>query len=378
MDTNRSILHLDLDTFFVSVERLLDSSLNGKPVIIGGTSDRGVVSTCSYEARKFGVHSAMPMVTARRLCPHAIYIKGNYKEYSKYSNLVTEIIASKAPLFEKASIDEHYLDLTGMDRFFGTLKWAKELRQNIIKESGLPISFGLSINKSIAKIATDESKPNGELEVKASEIRSFLNPLSIKKLPMVGPKTFNLLSSMGIHTVQNFVNTSPEMINRLLGEHGNYLRKVALGEENSPIVSEHDRKSISVETTFSQDTTDLDFIHNKLVKMVEELCYTLRNENKISGSITLKIRYGNFETHTKQKSIPLTASDHLIMPQVRQLFKELYGLQPIRLIGVKLSNLSFGSQQIDLFSDTSDMLNLYQALDEIKNKFGKKSINRAI
>jgi DNA polymerase-4 len=378
MNTGRSIMHLDLDTFFVSVERLLDSSLAGKPVIIGGTSNRGVVSTCSYEARKFGVHSAMPMVIARKLCPHAIYIKGNHKEYSKYSNLVTEIIASKAPLFEKASIDEHYIALTGMDRFFGTLKWAKELRSTIVKESGLPISFGLSVNKSIAKIATDESKPNGELEVKYSEVRSFIDPLSIKKLPMVGPKTFNILSYMGIHTVQNFINSSPEMINRLLGEHGNYLRKVALGEENSPVVSYHERKSISVETTFNEDTMNLEFINNKLVKMVEELCYTLRNDNKICGSIAVKIRYGNFETYTKQKAIELTASDHLIMPQVRQLFKDLHNSQAIRLIGVKLSNLSYGSQQIDMFNDTSDMLNLYQALDEIKNKFGKKPIKRAI
>lgn len=378
MNKKRSIMHLDLDTFFVSVERLLDSSLIGKPVIVGGTSNRGVVSTCSYEARKFGVHSAMPMVNARKICPHAIYIKGNYQEYSKYSNLVTQIIASKAPLFEKASIDEHYIDLTGMDRFFGTLKWAKELRQTITKESGLPISFGLSINKSIAKIATDEGKPNGELEVKAENIRSFLNPLSIKKLPMVGPKTFNILSTMGIHTVENFMNASPEMIIRLLGEHGNYLRKVAMGEENSAVTPYHDRKSISVETTFSEDISNAEVLNNRLVKMVEELCYSLRKENKICGCITLKIRYSNFDTYTKQKAIDLTASDHVIMPQVRQLFKEFYNKLPVRLIGLKFSNLVYGSQQIDLFNDTSDMLNLYQALDDIKNKFGSKSIKRAI
>ncbi|MDD3636990.1 MAG: DNA polymerase IV, partial [Bacteroidales bacterium] len=179
----RTIAHLDLDTFFVSVERLVNPSLTGKPVIIGGVSDRGVVASCSYEARRFGVHSAMPMRMARQLCGQAIYIRGDMELYSRYSRLVTDVIADSAPLYEKTSVDEHYLDLTGMDRFFGTYKWTHELRERIIRETGLPISFGLSQNKTISKIATGQAKPNGELRVLPDQVHPFLDPLSIRKIP---------------------------------------------------------------------------------------------------------------------------------------------------------------------------------------------------
>ena len=190
---DRSVLHLDLDTFFVPVERLKNNRLNGKPVIIGGMSDRGVVSSCSYEARKYGVSSAMPMKLARNMCPDAIVIRGDMELYSNYSNIVTGIIAERAPLYEKSSVDEHYIDLTGMDRFYGCYKWAHELRQYIIKETGLPISIGLSVNKTVSKIATGEAKPNGEREVRKEVVLPFLDPLSIKKIPMIGQKTYHIL-----------------------------------------------------------------------------------------------------------------------------------------------------------------------------------------
>lgn len=185
---NRNILHLDLDTFFVSCERLADSTLIGKPVIVGGTGDRGVVSAASYESRKFGVHSGMLMKMARQLCPQAIYIRGNAGIYTKYSKTVTEILQQQVPVLEKASVDEFYADLTGMDQFFGCYKFAKELRQKVIKETGLPISFGLSVNKTVSKVATNEAKPNNQLKVDAGFEKIFLEPLSIKKIPMVGKK----------------------------------------------------------------------------------------------------------------------------------------------------------------------------------------------
>ncbi len=199
--TKRQVIHLDMDTFFVSVERLQNNKLNGKPIIIGGSSDRGVVASCSYEARAFGVHSAMPMRMARSLCPDASIIRGDMEKYSKYSHMVTNIIAEKAPLYEKASIDEHYIDITGMDRFFGSLKWAHELRTSIIRNTGLPVSFGLSVNKTVSKIAAGEAKPNGELNVNYKQVKPFLQPLSISKIPMIGTKTFRLLHSMGIPTI---------------------------------------------------------------------------------------------------------------------------------------------------------------------------------
>ena len=180
---NRTIVHMDLDTFFVSVERLNNSRLNGLPVIIGGMSDRGVVAGCSYEARTFGVHSAMPMKMARALCPDAVVIRGDMEQYTRFSNQVTGIIAEEAPVYEKASIDEHYLDITGIDRFFGAVKWSHELRQRIIRETGLPISLGLSVNKTVSKIATGQAKPNGELEIARERIMPFLSPLSISKIP---------------------------------------------------------------------------------------------------------------------------------------------------------------------------------------------------
>ncbi|HEY1008036.1 MAG TPA: DNA polymerase IV, partial [Sphingobacteriaceae bacterium] len=201
MSELRHIVHIDLDSFFVSVERLSDPSLNGRPVIIGGTGRRGVVASCSYEARKFGVRSAMPMGQARSLCPQAIVIRGNYSEYSKASRLVTDIIQAEVPLFEKTSIDEFYIDLTGMEKFFGCYKLATELRQKVIRETGLPISFGLSGCKVVSKVATGQAKPNGQLYVEHGREKEFLAPLMVGKIPMIGDKAVQTLASMGIYKV---------------------------------------------------------------------------------------------------------------------------------------------------------------------------------
>jgi DNA polymerase-4 len=376
--SDRSILHLDLDTFFVSVERLKNSRLNGKPVIIGGISDRGVVSSCSYEARRYGVSSAMPMKMARNLCPDAIVIRGDMEMYSNYSNTVTEIIAEKAPLYEKASVDEHYIDLTGMDRFYGCLKWSHELRQYIMIETGLPISIGLSVNKTVSKIATGEAKPNGEIEVRKELVHPFLDPLSIRKIPMIGQKTYHLLRSMGISTIFTLRNIPAEMLGNVMGKNGVEIWKKANGIDSTPVISYSEQKSISTEHTFDKDTTDLTRLNQLLVSMVEKNAFTLRKQEKLTSCVTVKIKYSNFDTYTLQKRIPYTSFDHVLTDAVKELFIRLYQRRMlIRLIGVRFSNLVRGVQQLDMFEDTPEMVNLYMAMDKLRNRFGRDAIRRA-
>ncbi len=374
----RHIIHLDLDTFFVSVERLINSSLIGKPVIIGGTSDRGVVASCSYESRHFGVHSGMPMKLARTLCRDAILVRGDMEMYSKYSRIVTEIIAERAPVFEKASIDEHYIDISGMDRFFGCLKWTRELRQKIIDETGLPISFGLSANKTVSKIATGEAKPNGLLEIPAGGIKPFLDPLSIRKIPMIGEKTYQTLRSMGISSIHTLRMIPPEMMERVLGKNGLLIWKKANGIDPSPVLPYHERLSISTETTFDEDSTDIVRMHRILIGMVEKVCFELRKKEKLCSCVTVKIRYSNFDTHTIQKQVPYTALDHVILAAVKDLFTRLYQRRIlIRLIGVRLSGLVQGSQQLDLFEESPQLIRLYQSMDKLKRKYGPQIIKRS-
>ncbi len=377
--TQRTIVHLDLDTFFVSVERLTNSSLKGKPVIIGGMSDRGVVASCSYEARSFGVHSAMPMRMAKQLCGDAVFIRGDMEEYSKQSKMVTEIIAESAPVYEKASIDEHYLDITGMDRFFGSQKWTHQLRNRIIKETGLPISFGLSTNKTVSKIATGEAKPNGELYVPGQSIRPFLAPLSIRKIPMVGKKSYRLLRSMGVSTIETLSLIPPEMMVQLMGKNGMLVWKKANGIDPTPVVQYSERKSISTERTFDKDTTDMVKLKGLLISMVEKIAFELRKKNKLTGCITVKIRYSNFDTHSQQKHITYTSFDHVLQKTALELFQKLYTRRMlIRLIGVRFSSLVGGHQQLNMFEDSHEMINLYQAMDNIRLRFGRNAVKRAV
>ena len=377
--SNRTIVHLDLDTFFVSVERLVNSSLVGKPIIIGGMSDRGVVSSCSYEARQFGVHSAMPMRMAKHLCGDAVFIRGDMEEYSKQSKLVTDIISESAPVYEKASIDEHYIDITGMDRFFGSLKWSSELRERIIKNTGLPISFGLSTNKTVSKIATGEAKPNGELYIPHENIKPFLFPLSIRKIPMIGKKSYQLLRSMGVSTIRTLSMIPPEMMMQVMGKNGIVILKKANGIDNTPVVQYSERKSISTERTFEKDTIDIIKLNNLLVSMVEKIAFELRKKQKLTGCITVKIRYSNFDTHTLQKHLSYTSFDHILIQTALELFEKLYTRRMlIRLIGVRFSHLVRGSQQLDLFDNKPELVNLYQAMDNIRLRYGRKSVMRAI
>ncbi|HEY9559168.1 MAG TPA: DNA polymerase IV [Anseongella sp.] len=375
----RHIVHCDLDTFFVSVERLLNSNLNNKPVLIGGSSDRGVVASCSYEARKFGIHSAMPMRLALRLCPEATVVRGDHDLYSKYSGIVTEIIEEYTPVVEKASIDEHYLDLSGMDRYFGCWKWTRELRQRIIRETGLPISFGLSTSKTVSKIATSEAKPCGEWQVARGTEKAFLAPLSIRKIPMVGEKSYTLLRNMGVHRIHTLQEMEAFTMRRVMGENGVTIWRKANGEDNTPVVPFHEQKSMSKETTFQQDTIDMDFLKRTLASMVDKLAFDLRREQKLTGCLTLKIRYSNFDTHTRQVKVPYTNSEKAITDKVMTVFRDLYSRRMlIRLIGVRFSNLIHGSYQVDLFNDTREEISLMEAMDRIRTRYGIELIQRGI
>lgn len=379
MDTSRSIVHLDLDTFFVSCERRLDSRLEGKPILIGGTSDRGVVASCSYEARLFGIHSAMPMKMAKERCPEAIIIKGNTSTYSKFSGEVTEIIKEAAPVFEKTSIDEFYLDLTGMDRFFGSAKYASELRQKIIKETGLPISFGMSQNKTVSKIATGEAKPNNQLLIDYGKEKDFLCPLSVQKIPMVGIKTYQTLCNLGVRKIQTIQQMPVEMMESALGQNGISIWKKAHGIDNSPVEQYHERKSISTERTFDYDTIDVMKLKGIMAAMAENLAFQLRRGNKLTGCVSVKVRYSDFQTHTLQKKIPYTAADHDLLPLVAELFEKLYNRRLlVRLIGVNYSSLVNGYHQMSLFEDAVRYSRLYQAMDHIRDRFGDRSVMKAI
>ena len=369
---------MDLDTFFVSCERLLDSRLNGVPILVGGTGDRGVVSAASYETRVFGVHSGMPMKMARQLCPEAIIIRGNAGTYTKFSKMVTEILQESVPVLEKASVDEFYADLSGMDQFFGCYKYASELRKTITKETGLPISFGLSVNKTVSKVATNEAKPANQIKIDRGLEKSFLAPLSIKKIPMVGDKTFQKFCNLGIKKVLTLQEMPVSMVENVFGKNGRVIWNKANGIDNSPIVQYHERKSISNERTFGKDTTDVQKLKTSIAAMSDNLAYLLRKGNKLTSCIAVKVRYSDFNTYTKQVKIPYTAADHILTPKVMEIFDRLYDKRLlVRLVGVRFSSLAGGNYQINLFDDTIKTANLYQAMDKLRNKFGARSIIKA-
>ena len=379
MRTNKNeVVHMDLDTFFVSVERLIDSRLNNKPILVGGTSDRGVVAACSYETRTFGVHSGMPMRMARQLCPEAIIIRGNTSNYTKYSKMVTEILQGSLPIVEKSSIDEFYADMTGIDNFFGTYKLASELRQRIIKETGLPISFGLSTNKTVSKVATGEAKPNNQILVESGNEKLFLAPLSVKKIPMVGDKTYQTLCNLGVKKIITVQEMPIEMMERVFGKSGRVIWKKANGIDNSPVTPHVERKSISTERTFDKDTIDVVKLKGIMTAMAENLAFQLRRGNKLTSCVTVKVRYSDFNTHTLQKRIPYTASDHQLVVIIQKLFKRLYNRRLlVRLIGVRYSSLVGGGHQINLFEDSEEMVNLYQAMDKMRIRYGDRAVVRA-
>ena len=374
----RYIAHFDLDSFFVSVEIINNPSLKGKPVLVGGY-ERGVVAACSYEARKFGIHSAMPMKKALQLCPHAIVTSSSRGDYSKYSRWVTEIIASKVPLFEKASIDEFYIDLTGMDKFFGVSKYTRELREQIIKETGLPISCGLSSAKFISKMATNEAKPNGFLEIPHGKEKEFLWPLGIEKINGVGKQTEIHLKNLGLYKIEDIAKTPLEVLERYVGKWGKSLWQKAHGIGSVEIASDWEQKSMSHENTFDKDYTDIKFLHSELVRLTEKTAYSLREDEVMTGCVTVKIRYSDFETTSRQETIDYTALDDLLIAKVKDLFNKSYQKgRPVRLLGVRFSQFIPFTMQMSLFDNKVEKLQLYKAVDDIKDRFGSKMVTKAV
>lgn len=374
---DRSILHLDLDAFYVAVELLRNDSLRGRPLIIGGSSNRGVVASCSYEARAFGVRSAMPMRQALQLCPDAAVLKGDMEAYSKHSALVRDVIEAQAPLFEQASIDEFYLDLTGMDKYIGCWKWSTELRQTIIKETGLPLSFGLSVNKTVSKVGAGEVKPNGTKLVPAGTEKGFLAPLPVGKLPSVGRETERRLALMGVRTCQTLSEVPPRLLEREFGKHGLLMWKKANGEDDSPVAPYREQDSISSERTFHEDSIDMRFLQDEMRRQTAQLAYELRALGKLTACVTVKLRYSDFNTFTKQAKIPYTAQDGLLTEHALSLFERLYERrQAIRLLGVRFSELVPGSSQLNLFDDTEKEGRLLAAMDKIRDRFGKWAVRK--
>ncbi len=373
----RIIAHFDLDSFFVSVEILNNPSLKGKPVIVGG-KERGVVAACSYEARKFGVHSGMPSKNAFQLCPHLIVANSSRGEYSKYSRWVTQIIAAKAPLFEKASVDEFYIDLTGMQKFFNPLQWTIDLREQIIDETKLPISFGLASNKMMAKMATNAAKPNGYLQVPFGKEKEFLAPMPVSKIPGVGEHTYEVLKAMGIVTIKDISEKTPEELEERLGKWGIDLWYKSQGIHHGEVSNYHEAKSVSSEHTFDENKTDINFLKSELVRLTEKIAYELRQDGKVAGCVAVKIRYHDFETTSRQTTVPYTCADDEMIPVVKELFDKLYQKgAPVRLLGVRLSELTNNAIQTNLFDDVERKTDLYKAIDNVKGRFGKNALKRA-
>ena len=378
VDAKKYIMHIDLDSFFVSVERKLNPELIGKAVIIGGNADRGVVASCSYEARKFGVHSGMSSREAFKLCPHAISVRGNHHLYSEASAQVTKIIDEMVPLYQKSSVDEFYIDLTGTDRFFDPYQLASQVRQRVIRETALPISFGLASSKTVAKIATNRAKPNGQLFIPHGREMEFLAPLPISAIPGLGESTAKKIYEYGIEKIGDLQRVELRFLETVFGKNGLWMYNKARGIDSSEIIPHSERKSISTETTFHTNVADERTLESTLVSMTEELSSKLRRENKLASCLAIKIRYANFETHTQQEKIALTAAEHILIPGIKNLLKKAWNShRPVRLIGVRLSQLCTGSYQINLFEDNEEQIRLYQAMDKINFKFGDKTVCRA-
>jgi DNA polymerase IV len=379
MSDHRFVLHLDMDAFFVEAACLQDSRLRDRPLIIGGHSERGVVASCCYKARSYGIHSAMPVHQARQRCPDARIIQGDMAYFSGLSRTVTGLISEQAPCVEKASIDEFYLDLSGMDRFFGCYRWAQELSERITRETGLPNSFGLSSGKTVAKVATNMSKPRGKMYVKHGEEKPFLAPLPVRSLPFAGPKTSLQLSHMGVQRIETLQKMPPELLVQTFGKQGLVLWQRANGVDNQPVIPYREQKSISAETTFESDTAVTDRLHSTLARLCQKLSYALRRKGQVCGSVTVKIRYSDFNTYSRQCKVSLTAADHDVRGTAERLFQALYTRrQRLRLIGVKLGDLQYGFHQPGLFDESSGAMRLYLAMDEIRNRFGEYSVSKGI
>jgi len=378
--SHSSILHVDMDAFFVSVELLERPDLRGKPVVVGGRPDqRGVVSAASYEARKFGIHSAMPLRTAGRLCPHAVFLDGHHEKYSEWSDRVASILAKFSPIVEMVSIDEAYLDLSGTERLHGPpLAAADKLLRTITKQTALPCSGGLATTRLTAKVASDQGKPRGLVWVAPGMEASFLAPLPIRKIPGIGEVTERALRALGIETVEQLASHSQEKLEKIFGQWGTALYRKARGGDAYEFLIDAEPKSISHNHTFGEDTSDVAEMETLLSHLSQKACKRLREAGLSTRTLTLTIRYAGFETYTRSKTLAEPAQlDTDIFAAFLNLFRQHRDAKrKVRLLGVGLSALSHGAQQLDLLeSDRREKLEkLTKAADSLRDKFGFTSV----
>ena len=377
---HRTIMHIDLDAFFVSVEQAANPELRGKPVVVGGKpGGRGVVATASYEARAFGLHSAMPIATAVRLCPQAIFIEGNYHQYAEVSKKFMAILADFSPFLEPMGLDEAFMDVTGFDSLHGSMRqMALKIKQRVRNELGIIASVGIATCKVVAKVASDESKPDGLIEVPPDGEAAFLAPLAIRKLPGVGKKTEQVLVGLGIETIGQLGKMPVTALKSRFGVFGEGLYYHANGIDNSPVTPPAEAKSISRETTFEKDTQDAAFLSGTIRYMAERVGADLREQGKQTKCIFIKVRYSDFTTITRQRTLPqLTDVDQTIFQTGNDLMQKAMAAdrQAIRLIGIGISNLSEPGKQLSLMNSTEQRLErLNRAVDHIRDKYGFNAI----
>lgn len=372
----RYILHIDLDTFFVSVERLQNPELNGKPVICGGHGERDVVSSASYEARKFGVHSGMSIVKAMKLCPQAIICDVRKSDYMFYSQQVAKIVDERAPLYQQMSIDEYFIDLSGMEKYFDVNLWAHNLRMEIITKTRLPISYGLSVNRTVAKIASGRAKPMGELFIPQEKVQEFLDPLPVEKIPGVGDVFLPKLHKEGIYTILQLRQYPRGLFIHQFGRSSENIWLKANGIDNSPVEPAGEPKSLSQETTFETDVWQHEKIKDVVCKICDNLAFKLRSEKKLCNTVAVKIKNPNFTTNEKQKSLPPTDYTDTLTSTALALFDVLHKKQPIRLVGVRFSISTSNNAMNNIFEYSPKKQNLYKAIDSLKEKFGKEIIKK--
>ncbi len=379
----RSILHIDMDCFYVSVERLRDPSLNGKPVAVGGTPDgRGVVASASYEARAFGVRAAMPMAVAVRLCPQLVAVQGFHSRYSEVADEIHDTLNEFSPVVQMASQDEAYVDLTGTERLWGPANVAAQrVRDAVVRRTGLPCSVGLGSSKLISKVASDLCKPRGFLAVPHGSEESFLAPLPAKRLPGVGPRTEERLAQRGLRLVGEIAATPKEELEALFGVHGHDLHRAARGIGSSEVEPERIAKSIGAEETLDRDTTDPGVLGGLLANLCEKVAYRMRRAECHAGGVTLKYRYEDFETHTAARVLPVPTNDEtVLLGEVRALLTAHTARgRLIRLLGVQATHLLFGERQLDLLADPGDgrTERLLAAIDDIRGRHGYGAVRRA-
>ncbi|NCS81853.1 MAG: DNA polymerase IV [Ignavibacteria bacterium CG_4_8_14_3_um_filter_37_9] len=370
-----TIFHLDLDAFFVSVERILDPSLEGKPVIVGGDPHgRGVVAACSYEARAFGLRSGMPIHDAFRLCPKGIYLHGHGKEYSRYSKAVKNILDRYAPIIEQASIDEFYMDFSGCEKIYGNpYYFASLLQAEIKKELSLPCSIGIASNKYVAKISSDYAKPEGITYVVAGQEQEFLAPLPIETMPGIGKVTTKQLNARGFRIIKDITNASSDYFTTLFGKYGIAIYEHAQGKGSEFLTVERERKSIGREETFQKDISEQKVIEDVLFHLVEDVANSLRKKGWMTKTITLKLRYSDFITITRAQTIKEPSnSDKIIFNTVTTLFRNAYKRRvSIRLIGVQLTNFYSSFEQENLFDGKDEKeKRMLQAIDALRLRYG--------